>query len=64
VQPSSGPHLLHRGSPASQKEQQTVVLIDDGQTSKTGAQDRKQAVQQTVTVAAGLYRQLSAIDRH
>jgi hypothetical protein len=65
---TTGPQLLHRGSPPSNRDalQQTVVPIDDpsGQTSKGGDHDRNQALQQTATTAAGIYKRLSVVDRH
>lgn len=65
---ATGPQLLHRGSPASNRnaKQQTVVPINDpsGQTSKSRDHDRNQAVQQTASAAAGIYRRLSDLDRH
>jgi hypothetical protein len=67
--PQSGrPQLLHRGSPASGNgsKQQTVLLTDSdasGQVSKSGNRDSKQALQQSATAAAGLYKQLSGLDR-
>jgi beta-lactamase regulating signal transducer with metallopeptidase domain len=65
---ATGPQLLHRGSPASNRNtlQQTVVPIGDpsGQTSKGGDHDGNQAVQQTATTAVGIYRRLSVVDRH
>jgi beta-lactamase regulating signal transducer with metallopeptidase domain len=63
-----GPHLLHRGTPVSGNvaQQQTVLLTDSdasGQVSKSGDRAPKQALQQSATVAAGLYKQLSGLDR-
>lgn len=67
AQSSVGPHLLHRGTPAfgNGAKLQTVVPIDDasGQTTKGGDHDGKQAVQQTATAAAGIYKRLSVFDR-
>jgi beta-lactamase regulating signal transducer with metallopeptidase domain len=68
VPSGGGPQLLHRGSPASGKvaKQQTVLLTDSdasGQVSKSGDHDSKQALQQSATAAAGLYKQLSGLDR-
>jgi hypothetical protein len=65
---SGRPQLLHRGSPAtgSAAKQQTVLLTDpdsSGQVSKSGSRDSKQALQQSATAAAGLYKQLSGLDR-
>jgi hypothetical protein len=42
-------------------------LIDadpSGQIGKTGDHDKKQALQQSVTAAAGIYKRLGAVDRH
>ena len=76
MQSGPGPQLLHRPSPASgssfgadssARKQQTVALLDPGassQNSKTGDQDRKQALQQSATAAVGIYKRLSALDRH
>jgi beta-lactamase regulating signal transducer with metallopeptidase domain len=73
TQQSSGPQLLHRSQSAgaghnSAPKQQTVVLIDgddSGQIVKTGDHDRKQALQQSITAAAGIYKRLGAVDdRH
>lgn len=72
AQQSSGPQLLHRSQStgathSNGAKQQTVALIDgddSGQISKTGDHDRKQALQQTVTAAAGIYRRLGEVDRH
>ncbi len=66
--PQTGPQLLHRGSSAPSKgaKQQTVLLTDSdasGQVSKSGNRDSKQALQQSATAAAGLYKQLSGLDR-
>src|SRR3984957_8193516 len=66
--PQTGPQLLHRGSPTSGNgaKQQTVLLTDSdasGQVSKSGNRDSKQALQQSATAAAGLYKQLSGLDR-
>ena len=72
---TSGPQLLRRSpSPdnpsASNRDatkHQAVVLVDtdaSGQISKTGDRDRKQALQQSVTAAAGIYKRLGTIDRH
>jgi beta-lactamase regulating signal transducer with metallopeptidase domain len=67
AQSVGGPRLLHRGSPASGNvaKQQTVLLTDtdaSGQ-GKSGDHDSKQALQQSATAAAGLYKQLSGLDR-
>jgi beta-lactamase regulating signal transducer with metallopeptidase domain len=67
--PQTGrPQLVHRGSPVSGNgaKQQTVLLTDSdasGQVSKSGNRDSKQALQQSATAAAGLYKQLSGLDR-
>ncbi|HTZ60474.1 MAG TPA: M56 family metallopeptidase [Acidobacteriaceae bacterium] len=63
---SGGPQLLHRGSSslASHGAQRTTVLINDA-SDQAGKADRdhKQALQQTATAAAGIYKRLSAFDR-
>jgi beta-lactamase regulating signal transducer with metallopeptidase domain len=76
VQGSEGPQLIHRGSAASGKsaghdsdgaKQQSVALLDpdsSGLAGKSGDQNRKQALQQTATAAAAIYKRLSAVDRH
>lgn len=64
-QSSGGPQLLHRGATAAAK-QQTVIPIEDGsgQSVKGGDHDdRKQAVQQSATAAAGILKGLSDVDR-
>lgn len=64
------PQLLHRSSSAPGREssrQQSVVLVDTdgaGQMGKTGDHDKKQALQQSITAAAGIYKKLGAVDRH
>jgi beta-lactamase regulating signal transducer with metallopeptidase domain len=66
-QSSAGPQLLRRGASAlGAAKRQTVVPIEDGsgQSVKGGDHDRKQAVQQTATAAAGLFKRLSEFDRH
>ncbi len=75
AQASSGPQLLRR-SPSSGRalpagrsnaKQQSVALIDpdvSGAASKSGDHDKKEALQQSVTAAAGIYRRLGAVDRH
>jgi beta-lactamase regulating signal transducer with metallopeptidase domain len=68
AQSGGGPRLLHRGSPVSGSvaKQQTVLLTDSdasGQVSKSGDRAPKQALQQSATAAAGLYKQLSGLDR-
>jgi hypothetical protein len=68
-QTTTGPQLLHRGSSApdtNARQQIFVVPIGDtsGKMSKGGDNDRSQAVQQTATTAAGIYQQLSSVDRH
>jgi hypothetical protein len=64
-----GPQLRRRGdaSAAGNKgvTSQTIALTDTdakGQPAKSG--ESKQAVQQTATAALGIYKRLSAIDRH
>ena len=70
TQNGSGPQLLRRSSSASaskSSKQQSVALIDadpSDQIGKTGDHDKKQALQQSVTAAAGIYRRLGAVDRH
>jgi beta-lactamase regulating signal transducer with metallopeptidase domain len=69
-----GPQLLRRGarsasSPANgtSANQQSVVLVDtdpSGQPVKAGDHDKKEAIQQSLTAAAGIYRRLGAVDRH
>jgi beta-lactamase regulating signal transducer with metallopeptidase domain len=68
------PQLLRRGarsanSPANGTgaNQQSVVLVDNdpsGQLVKAGDHDKKEAIQQSLTAAAGVYRRLGAVDRH
>ncbi len=70
TQNGSGPQLLRRSSSASgskNSKQQSVALVDtdaSGQIGKTGGHDTKQALQQSVTAAAGIYKRLGAVDRH
>lgn len=70
TQNGSGLQLLRRSSPASysnSSKPQSVALIDadpSGQIGKTGDHDKKQAIQQSVTAAAGIYKRLGAVDRH
>lgn len=75
TQLGSGPQLLHRSTASGNSlpsdhnsaKQQSVALIDpdaSGQVSKGGDHDKKEALQQTVTAAAGIYRRLGAVDRH
>jgi hypothetical protein len=69
-----GPQLLRRGarsasSPANgtSANQQSVVLVDNdpsGPAVKAGDHDKKEAIQQSLTAAAGVYRRLGAVDRH
>lgn len=66
--PNSGaPQLLRRGSaaPSGRSPRQATILINDpsDQTGKEGNHDRKQALEQTTTAAAGIYKRLSALDR-
>jgi beta-lactamase regulating signal transducer with metallopeptidase domain len=70
-QNGSGPQLLHRSgktpAPAGSGKQQTMVLVDtdaSGQISKNGDHSKKEALQQSVTAAAGIYKRLGAVDRH
>jgi hypothetical protein len=73
-QSSPGPQLLHRSAasgnssvPDKGEKSQTVALIDpdaSGQAGKNGSSDGKQALQQTATAVAGMYKRLSALDRH
>jgi beta-lactamase regulating signal transducer with metallopeptidase domain len=70
-QNGSGPQLLHRSgktlAPDGSGKQQTVALVDtdaSGQVSKNGDHDKKEALQQSVTAAAGIYKRLGAVDRH
>lgn len=75
AQAGSGPQLLRR-SPSSRSalpagrsnsKQQSVALIDpdsSGAVGKSGDHDKKEALQQSVTAAAGIYRRLGAVDRH
>ncbi|HTF61215.1 MAG TPA: M56 family metallopeptidase [Edaphobacter sp.] len=70
TQNGSGPQLLRRSSSASgskSSKQQSIPLVDtdaSGQIGKTGDHDTKQALQQSVTAAAGIYKRLGAVDRH
>jgi beta-lactamase regulating signal transducer with metallopeptidase domain len=71
AQNGSGPQLLHRSAKTlatdGSGKQQTVALIDtdaSGQVSKNGDHDKKEALQQSVTAAAGIYKRLGAVDRH
>jgi hypothetical protein len=74
VQNGSGPQLLHRSASSgthaansNNSKQQSVALVDtdaSGQIGKKGEHDKKEALQQSVTAAAGIYRRLGAVDRH
>jgi beta-lactamase regulating signal transducer with metallopeptidase domain len=67
-----GPRLLHRPLASATPgnigvTHQTVALIDNnasGQIGKAGDRDGKQALQQSATAAMGIYKRLSAVDRH
>ena len=69
-----GPQLLRRGarsasSPANGTgaNPQSVVLVDNdpsGQPVKAGDHDKKEAIQQSLTAAAGIYRRLGEVDHH
>jgi len=63
-----GPQLLHRRSPAlgssSGAKQQTVLIADPSSQVNKGDHDGKQALQQSATVAAAIYKRLSVFDRH
>jgi beta-lactamase regulating signal transducer with metallopeptidase domain len=69
-----GLQLLRRGtrsanapSNGTRPNQQSVVLVDNdpsGQPVKAGDHDKKEAIQQSLTAAAGVYRRLGAVDRH
>jgi beta-lactamase regulating signal transducer with metallopeptidase domain len=68
-QMNSGLQLRRRGDPPAAGNEgaasQTIALTDtdaNGQPVKSG--DKKQAVQQTATAALGIYKRVSAIDRH
>jgi hypothetical protein len=72
AQASQGPQLLHRSSASGNSssdnngaKSNTVALIDpdsSGLASKRG-DDAKQALQQSATAAAGIYKRLSGLDR-
>jgi hypothetical protein len=74
TQNGSGPQLLRRssasGNPSAHgndTKQQSVAFVDtdaSGQISKAGDHGKTQALQQSVTAAAGIYRRLGAVDRH
>jgi beta-lactamase regulating signal transducer with metallopeptidase domain len=66
---TSSLQLRRRGAPSAAENKgatsQTIALTDTdakGQPAKSG--DSKQAVQQTATAAFGIYKRLSALDRH
>jgi hypothetical protein len=69
-----GTQLLRRGAPSASSpasgtnaNQQSVLLVDNdpsGQPVKTGDHEKKEAIQQSLTAAAGVYRRLGAVDRH
>ena len=68
-----GPQLLRRGAQSASSpggtnaNQQSVVLLDNdpsGQPVKTGDHDKKEAIQQSLTAAAGVYGRLGPVDRH
>jgi hypothetical protein len=75
TQSGSGPQLLHRPSPSAANsvarggngaKQQTVAFVDtdSGQVTKTGVRDKMQAIQQSATAVAGIYKRLDAVDHH
>jgi beta-lactamase regulating signal transducer with metallopeptidase domain len=68
-QTDTSPQLRRRGDPSAAGNKgatsQTIALTDTdakGQPAKAG--DSKQAVQQAATATLGIYKRLSAIDRH
>ena len=70
TQNGSGLQLLRRSSSGpggKSSKQQSVALVDadaSGQIGKTGDHDTKQALQQSLTAAAGIYKRMGAVDRH
>jgi hypothetical protein len=66
TQSRSGPQLLHRGDLAAVDKQQTVALTDADSAGQMAKSDghRGSNVQQTATAALGIYRRISATDRH
>ena len=61
-----GPHLQRRSSatPGNAKSQ-SIPLIDDGDTGQSGKHaDTGQAVQQSATVAAAIWKRMGDLDRH
>ena len=61
-----GPHLQRRSAvtPASTKSQ-SIPLVDDGDSGKSGRHgDAGQAVQQSATVAAAIWKRVGDVDRH
>ena len=67
-QDSSGPQLRRRGGPSASGEKgavsQTIALADANSTAEERKGDRKQAIQQTATVALGIYKRIASVDRH
>jgi beta-lactamase regulating signal transducer with metallopeptidase domain len=69
VQNGSGPQLRRRGDPSAQGAKgvtsETIALVDvDAKGQPIKSDDSKQAVQQTATAALGIYKRISAVDRH
>jgi beta-lactamase regulating signal transducer with metallopeptidase domain len=62
---NGAPHLLRRGSPnaSGRAAQQTTIPINDPSEQTSKEKGVKQALDQTATAAAGVYRGLSALDR-
>jgi beta-lactamase regulating signal transducer with metallopeptidase domain len=71
IQNGSGPQLRRRGDPPASGNKaatsETIALVNangKGQPITIKSDDGKQAVQQTATAALGIYKRLSAVDRH
>jgi beta-lactamase regulating signal transducer with metallopeptidase domain len=68
-QSGSGPQLRRRSDPSATGNKgavsQTIALTDtDAKGQPAKSSDSKRAIQQTTTAALGIYKRLSAIDRH
>jgi len=68
---NAGPQLLHRPTAGSKNasagKQQTIALVDGDDSvsgNKDEARNKTQAVQQTMTAAAGIYKRIGSVDRH
>jgi beta-lactamase regulating signal transducer with metallopeptidase domain len=60
-----GPHLQRRSAGPASAKSQSIPLIDDGDSGQSGKHgDAGQAVQQSATVAAAVWKRVGDLDRH